>query len=205
MVNIQYSLQNKQKTIYKPRKSLYNGVQFSQAIDSTKNIGENMFTFGDIRNIAIQIEKNGEETYRNAAEKAKDPQIAEVLTWMADEEKRHASWFTKLQSSKPLTREQQEIEAVGRSLLQEMIKGNNFLLDEKELNNAKNVEEVIAISKSFEQDTILFYEFLIGFLDDKEAIGQLRKIIEEERNHIKQLESIEDTDNYTSSESLSCR
>jgi rubrerythrin len=37
-------------------------------------------------------------------------------------------------------------------------------------------------------DTILFYEFLIGFLDDQEAIEQLRKIIEEERNHIKQLE-----------------
>ncbi len=163
-----------------------------------------MFTFGDIRNIAIQIERNGEETYRNASKKAKNPQIAEVLTWMADEEKRHAIWFTKLQSNKPLTQEQQEIEAVGRSLLQEMIKGNNFLLDENELNNAKNVEEVIAISKSFELDTILFYEFLIGFLDDKEAIGQLRKIIEEERNHIKQLEVIENRENNDLYESLSC-
>lgn len=164
-----------------------------------------MFTFGDIRNIAIQIERNGEETYRNASKKAKDPQVAEVLAWMADEEKRHAQWFTNLKSNKTLTPEQREIESVGRSLLQDMIKGNSFLLDENELQNAKNVEEVVAISKSFELDTILFYEFLIGFLDDKEAIGQLRKIIDEEHNHIKQLELIEDPENFDSYEPLSCR
>jgi rubrerythrin len=161
-----------------------------------------MFTIGDIRNIAIQIEKNGEETYRRASKAAKNPEVAKVLAWMAEEEKHHAKWFTNLQSSKPLTPEQQEMELVGRTLLQEMIKGNPFLLDENELQNAKNVEEVIARSKIFELDTILFYEFLIGFLDDQEVIEQLRKIIEEERNHIKQLERIEDPKNY---ESLPCR
>ena len=164
-----------------------------------------MFTIGDIRNIAIQIERNGEETYRNASKAAKDPKVAEMLAWMADEERRHAKWFTNLQSSKPLTPEQQEIESMGRSLLQDMIKGNNFLLDENELVNAKNVEEVVAKSKTFELDTILFYEFLIGFLDDKEAIEQLKRIIEEERNHIKQLEIIEKPKNCDSCESLSCR
>jgi len=164
-----------------------------------------MFTIGDIRNIAIQIEKNGEETYRNASKAAKDPQVAEVLAWMADEEKRHAKWFSHLQSSKPLTKEQEEVEAVGRTLLQNMVKGNNFLLDEEELINAKNVEEVLARSKVFELDTILFYEFLIGFLDDQEAVEQLQRIIEEERNHIIQLELMEDPKECDPYESISCR
>jgi rubrerythrin len=164
-----------------------------------------MFTVGDIRNIAIQIEKNGEETYRNASKAAKDPNVAEILAWMAEEEKRHAKWFTNLQSNKPLSPEQQEMESVGRSLLQDMIKGNSFSLDENELQNAKNYEEVLAMSKSFELDTILFYEFLIGFLDDQEAIEQLRRIIEEERNHIKQLEGIEDPKSCDSCEPLSCQ
>lgn len=164
-----------------------------------------MFTIGDIRNIAIQIEKNGEETYRNASKAAKNPQVARMLARMAEEEKHHAKWFTNLQSSKPLTPEQQEIESVGRTLLQGMIKGNKFLLDEDELQNAKNVEEVLAKSKTFELDTILFYEFLIGFLDDQEAIVQLKKIIEEERNHINQLELMEEPKNCDSCESLSCR
>ena len=127
---------------------------------------EAMFTLGDIRNIAIQIERNGEETYRNASKAAKDPEVAEMLAWMADEEKCHANWFTSLKSNTPLTPEQREMEQMGRTLLQDMIKGNNFLLDENELKNAENVEEVIARSKAFELDTILFYEFLIEFLDD---------------------------------------
>lgn len=164
-----------------------------------------MFTIGDIRNIAIQIEKNGEETYRNASKAAKNPQVSKMLARIAEEEKRHAKWFTNLQSSKPLTPEQQDIESVGRKLLQDMIKGNKFLLDENELQNAKDVQEVIEKSKTFELDTILFYEFLIGFLDDEEAITQMKKIIEEERNHIKQLELMEQSKSCDSCESLSCR
>ncbi len=151
-----------------------------------------MFTVGDIRNIAIQIEKNGEETYRNASKAANDPKVAEILAWMAEEEKQHANWFTNLRSSKPLTSEQQEIEAVGRTLLQDMIKGNNFLIDENELQKAKSVKEVLAQARTFELDTILFYEFLIGFLDDEEVEQQLRDIIEEERNHIEQLQRLEE-------------
>ena len=162
-----------------------------------------MFTIDDIRNIAIQLEKNGEETYRKASKAAKDPEIVEMLEWMADEEKRHAKWFSSFRSNKPLTPEQREMEAVGRNLLQDMVKGNNFLLDENELQNAKTVEEVVARSKTFELDTILFYEFLIGFLDDQDAIEQLRRIIEEERNHIIQLELMEDPKNCDFCERLS--
>lgn len=164
-----------------------------------------MFTISDIRNIAIQIERNGEETYRNAGKAAKDPQVAELLSWMADEEKCHAKWFSNFQSKKKLTPEQQEIEAMGRTLLQDIIKGNTFLLDGNELQNAKNVEEVVAKSITFELDTILFYEFLLGFLDDNEAIKQLQMIIEEERNHIKQLQQLAITTGCDCSESLSYR
>lgn len=164
-----------------------------------------MFTVGDIRNIAIQIERNGEETYRKASKAAKDPEVAKALAWMAEEERRHAKWFTNLKSEIPLTKEQKEIESVGRTLLQDMIKGNDFLLNENDLKNAKSLEEVMAKSKAFELDTILFYEFLIGFLDDQEAVEQLRKIIEEERSHIKQLELIEEPEDCDSRDSIFCR
>lgn len=151
-----------------------------------------MFTIGDIRNIAIQIERNGEKTYRTASKAVADPDIAEMLTWMANEEERHAKWFADLRSTKPLTAEQLEMEAMGRTLLQDMIKGNSFLLDQKELESAENIKEIISKSKTFEQDTILFYEFILGFLEDKETIRQLETIIDEERNHIKQLELMEE-------------
>lgn len=146
-----------------------------------------MFTFADIRNIAIQIEKNGEESYRNAARLASDPEIARVLNWMADEEKCHAESFEKLQSAKPLSAEQQELEAMGKSLLQDMIKGNSFLLAQSDLESAETIMEVVIRSQEFEQDTILFYEFLLSLSDTPETVALLQKIIQEERDHLHRL------------------
>lgn len=151
-----------------------------------------MFTVADIRNIAIQIERNGEETYRRAGSVARDPDIAKALTWMADQEHSHAQWFETIRSARPLTPEQEDMEEMGRGLLQDMVKGNTFLLDHKDLDSAETVAEVLAISKAFEQDTIVFYEFLLGFLDDDASIRQLKTIIGEERNHICELEHLKE-------------
>lgn len=150
-----------------------------------------MFTIADIRNIAIQIERNGEDTYRKASQAATDPHIAETLAWMAEEEAHHAIWFESITSQKPLTAEQKELEAVGRNLLQDMIKGNTFLLDENDLTKAVSVEEVLEKSRQFEKETIIFYEFLLNFLDEGESVQQLQSIIQEERNHVKKLESLQ--------------
>lgn len=149
-----------------------------------------MFTFGDIKNIAIQIEKNGEQSYLKASKVSTDPEITEMLLWMAEQERKHANWFINLKSSKPLTAEQQELEAVGKSLLQDMVKGNDFLLEDEKLRKSTSVKEVLDISISFEKDTILFYQFLLDFLEDEEDKKQLQRIIEEEQSHITQLEQM---------------
>lgn len=146
-----------------------------------------MFTVEDIRNIAVQIEKNGEESYRSAGRMAKDPETARIMTWMADEEKSHREWFENLRSDRDLTAEQQEMAALGKSLLQDMIKGNTFLLAQDELEEAESFIAVLSRSQVFEQDTILFYEFLLGLIDDQATVVQLRKIIDEERSHLQRL------------------
>lgn len=154
-----------------------------------------MFTIGDIKNIAVQIEKNGEKSYRQAAGITTSPEVSEMLLWMADQESNHAEWFSKLSSKKTLTNEQLELEEMGKSLLQEMVKGNEFLLEQNSLNQVETIKEVLSVSKIFEQDTILFYEFLLGLLDDEETCTQLQAIIDEERNHIEQIEIMERSNN----------
>jgi len=149
-----------------------------------------MFTLTDICNIAIQIELNGAEIYRNSAETVKSPEIAETLSWMAEEEENHAEWFRTIQSGQVLSSEQQEMAAIGRSLLQDIVKNNSFSLDSNLLTNADEEDEVIAQSIEFEQDTILFYEILLDFLDNDETVEQLKNIIQEERNHIKKLKAM---------------
>ncbi len=151
-----------------------------------------MFTLADIRNIAIQIEKNGEESYRNAALTAEDSEIANIMNWMADEERNHGQWFENLRSDQPLSAEQQELEAMGKTLLQEMVRGNTFLLAQSELESAADLMEVVTRSKTFEQDTILFYEFLMGLIDDRAISAQLQGIIQEERNHLHRLSRLEE-------------
>jgi len=146
-----------------------------------------MFTLTDICNIAIQIEQNGAETYHNASKAVKDHQLAKDLSWMAEEEEKHARWFKSIQSDKVLTTEQMKMEAVGRSLLVEIVKNNTFSLDNSVLNESSQLSEIIEQSIEFEQDTILFYEVLLDLLDDDETREKLNLIIQEERNHIKKL------------------
>jgi rubrerythrin len=152
-----------------------------------------MFTIADICNIAVQIEKNGEETYRKASLASKNPEVAQLLATMAEDERRHAEWLAAITSDKPLTEEQREMEAVGRTLLQDMVKGNPFLLAESELQRAESVGEVLTRSKAFEEDTILFYQFIQEFLDDRDAAHQMQTIIAEEHKHVQHLELLEKT------------
>lgn len=146
-----------------------------------------MFTIADIRNIAIQIERNGEATYRKAAEVATDPQLVEVFNRMAEDEKRHAQWFESIQTDRELTAEQSELEAVGKSILREMVKDKTFSLQDQTLAKIDNLNDLISESHGFEEDTILFYEMLSSFIDESHTQEQLDRIIAEEKKHSEEL------------------
>ena len=149
-----------------------------------------MFTMVDIRNIAIQIEENGEAAYRRAAFRSTDPERARLFTWMADEERSHCVQFAALTLDGPLTPEQTELEAMGRSLLQDIVRSQTFSLDGAQLDEAASLAQVLDQSIEFERDTLQFYEFLAGFLDDPAAIRQMETIIAQERGHVQQLDAL---------------
>ncbi len=155
-----------------------------------------MFTLTDICNIAIQIEQNGAATYLGASKTMKDPKLAEVLAWMAREEENHARWFESIQSDKVLTAEQMKMEAVGRSLLQEIVQSNTFSLDNDVLKDTTQLSDLISQSIEFERDTILFYEILLDLLEDEDTIEKLNTIIREEHNHIKKLKSLSEPNEF---------
>jgi len=149
-----------------------------------------MFTLTDVRNIAVQIEQNGEEAYRRAASQVNDPELAHILNWLADEEKNHGELFATIVDERMLTAEEAELEAMGRSLLQDIVRSQTFSLEQRRLGQATSLEDLLNQSIEFETDTIKFYEFLVGFLDDQEGITQLNGIIEQELGHVRQLEQM---------------
>ncbi|MGI9536023.1 MAG: ferritin family protein [Desulfocapsaceae bacterium] len=146
-----------------------------------------MFTVADIREIAVQIEKNGEAAYRKAAEVITDSAVGDIFIWMAEDEKRHAEFFSKIESEERATEEQLQLEKMGRQLLQEMVADQTFSLDGEMLLKTTEFEEAITQAQLLEKDTIMFYEFLLNLVSDEEARQQLVEVIEEEKRHIEQL------------------
>jgi rubrerythrin len=149
-----------------------------------------MFTLSDICSIAVQIENNGERIYRAAGRRADDPQIAQLFNWMADEEMQHAQWFRGLELPSQVPSGHEEIESMGRSLLQEMMKDQVFSLEEDRLLAVADLKSLFDLSMEFEQDTILFYEALRSFIDDADTVQQLNRVIGEEDGHLRQLERL---------------
>jgi rubrerythrin len=147
-----------------------------------------MFTLSDLRDIAIQIERNGVEAYRSASQRIVDPEIAAVVALMAEEELRHLNWFKQLSTGVNAPSEHPEIEAMGRSLLKEMMESRTFSLGSEPLQRAVDVSAVLSQSLGFEEDTILFYNTLGAFIETPAAKDQLEEIIAEERRHVEMIE-----------------
>jgi rubrerythrin len=152
-----------------------------------------MFTSADIREIAVQIEKNGEAAYRKAAEMVKDSAVGEIFIWMAEEERVHRSFFKSIESSELITEEQRELEEMGRQLLQEMVADQTFSMDREILVETDDFAEALSQAQTFEKDTIMFYDFLLNLVSDDETRQQLELVIEEEKRHIEQLELMKAT------------
>jgi rubrerythrin len=149
-----------------------------------------VFTLSDICDIAVQIERNGEKAYREAAERTKVPEVARLLEMLAEDEAKHLQWFEQMVVSHPVEIKDLQIAQIGRELLQEMMAPQTFSLDKKEMAAADSPQTMLHQSIEFEKDTILFYEMLSGFLDDVNTKHQLDLIITEERSHIDKLNEI---------------
>jgi rubrerythrin len=149
-----------------------------------------MFSVKDLCDIAIQIERNGEAVYREVGKRATDTRVADMLLQLAEDEAQHAKWFENLAVRVAVISDAPQLESAGRAILQGMMEHQTFSLDQENLTNVEQINEVIAQSILFEEDTILFYEMIGGFIDDEAVLGHLETIIEEERSHVKWLNTL---------------
>jgi rubrerythrin len=153
-----------------------------------------MFSIQDIIDVAIQIEENGEQFFRNAMQKTKDPALISLLQWLADEETEHIRWFKTLKRTVQQSVEISELEKMGRALLREAVGDQRFALGDTDFSKIKQVEALLALAIKFEKDTVLFYQMLQPFMEDRETVDQLKKIVEEEERHAQKLQDFLDGD-----------
>jgi len=138
--------------------------------------------------MAIKLEKNGEAVYRSAIAKVKNPELVSLLEWMADEEVKHASFFSELKLNLETKQVNPFMEEMSRELFDDLLGNQNFSLKEVDFTSIENSDELIEVFIEFEKDSVIFYKVLEPFVQAPVAREHLRKIIDEENLHIKQLQ-----------------
>lgn len=147
-----------------------------------------MFTLNDLFDIAVKLEKNAQHVYCTALKKTGAKDLKELLQWMADEEDGHASWFRD--QKKRLTKGDDDLEVMLPDVLKEMMGENTLSLDEVDFSGITTQVQLLKTFIMFENDTILFYEFLDTFIDAAEVKQGLKKIIHEETAHVEKLNTM---------------
>ena len=151
-----------------------------------------MFNLGDIIDLAVRIEKNGENTYRRAMKEVSNPLLSSALHRLAEDELEHEKWFTALREHVDPTGVDPELEEMGKTILQGILGDQAFSISEADFSKIENIKDLLELSIEFEKDTILFYEMIIACIEDQNTINRLNEIIEEENSHVRLLaESLE--------------
>lgn len=150
------------------------------------------FSGRELIEIAIGIEKNGATFYNSLAGSTKNPEAKGTYKYLADQEKEHAGVFQRMLGSvgeyKPPETYTEEYNLYLKALIDSLV----FTDDKVTLEMAKKVKsdaEAIQVGVGAEKDSILFY------MEVKELVRPaerkvVRKIIDEEKSHLRQLTGI---------------
>ena len=151
-----------------------------------------MFNLRDILDMAIQIEHNGEAVYRKALARAADPELVEMLSWMAEEESRHARHFDAIRQKLTTEDDNLLMDELGRLMTESIVGNRSFSLEEVDFSKVDDVNGLLRIMISFEKDTVEFYNIFRNFLTDTKEKACLDDIIADEQAHILKLEECRD-------------
>ena len=149
-----------------------------------------MFSIHEIIDIAVQLEKNGENIYRDAQKLTDNFSLSDLLEWIAAEELNHVEWLTELKSDIELKEDHYLITEMSQALVSDFIGEQAFSLNDVDFSQIGNTKDMIKIFIEFEEDTIIFFEMLKSFLTDEKTTEKLDQIIIEEKSHIEKLQEL---------------
>ncbi len=146
-----------------------------------------MFSLQDVLDMAAKIERNGEKVYRQALARTDDPELSEMLAWMADEEARHAAHFEDRRLSLVGEEDNILLEELGRLMLENIVGDRGFSLEDVDFNQIAEVNELLQVMIDFEQDTLEFYRLFKSLVGSESERQELGRIIADEEAHIRKL------------------
>ena len=142
----------------------------------------------EIFQIAMELEDAGRVFYETLAEKSEDEDLSDLCCLLSEQETVHYRTFKKMSdelvqrpASRPLTWDETHF---AQMLIEERV-----LSDSEAAENAAGSGDVVGILDTaiqLEKDSILFYNELLGEVDDKD-IPAIQEIIDEEKHHYRNL------------------
>ena len=151
-----------------------------------------MFNLRDVLDMAIKIERNGETVYRKALRRTDDQDLVEMLTWMADEEARHANHFSDIRRKLTADVENILMDELGKVMLESIVGNRSFSLEDVDFSKVEEVNDLLRIMIRFEQDTVEFYQLFRDFLTEPSEQDCMDGIIADEKQHILKLQECRD-------------
>ena len=145
------------------------------------------FTADDVFEMAEQLERNGAQFYRKAAQNTDNPDYKKLLVMLSEMEVEHEKTFANLRSELP---EGDKVSTVfdpqNESFLYLRALADTKVFFEKEI-DFTSMKSVLKAAILAEKDSIVFYLGMKEMVPEKYGKDKLDKIIKEEMGHIKML------------------
>ena len=137
---------------------------------------------------AMQMELDGREFYLRSAENAPEPELKEILKYLAEEETRHYNFFKRLHDGK--TAEAEKELAAGTSLRDT----KNIFVQLGEAGKDKEfgdgARKVWLEAMKIEEKAVKMYTSEAEKESDAERKAMLTRIAEEEQNHVYLIDNV---------------
>ena len=148
-----------------------------------------LFTGGDIIDLAVQTEIEGERFYRAAAERADDPTVRDLFLFLAGEEVRHRETFEGLSDSIVVaeidpTTWQEGVAYIRATVDRAFFSGPGAPI--RVISASATVPEMVRGAIAFEQQTLLFFGALRDLVQPPNR-PMIDVIVAEERSHVRRL------------------
>lgn len=153
------------------------------------------FNAEEVLRMAEQIERNGQEFYRNASKAVDDFEISKLLSNLAEWEKGHEALFATMRSE--LSEDERSATAIDpycESAMYLKAMANDHVFKREtggslaELNGTDDPEKIIDTAIRFEKDSLLFFLGLERLVSQRLGKEKIFEVIDEEIGHISYLE-----------------
>lgn len=141
-----------------------------------------IFYFDEVVKFAIEKEIESFNLYKNLSEKASDPTIKKLFSYLMEQEKAHKNFFNTMLASVKIDHTTSTKNDEYQAYVQELIAESRVIAPFSSL-NYNDLNNVFDYAIGREKDSIVFYTALKNVIDASSHV-HLDEIIREEGSHI---------------------